>query len=135
MSSRQLVIKTVEVAEQKKAHQVIVLNLKKTSTITDYFVICSGNSSAHMKAIAQGLEKRLSENDMVLVNPKHFRDERWILLDFGSIVVHIFSEEARKYYQLERLWIDAQRESFSRVIQAGLDESKKDNDFTFSRIS
>jgi len=112
-------VKAVEVAEQKKAHQIVVLNLKKTSIITDYFVVCSGNSSIHMRTIAQELEKALSENGIVLLSPKDFHDDRWILLDFGSIVVHVFSEEARKYYQLERLWIDAGRESFSKLVQTG----------------
>jgi len=116
LSSRYVALKAVEVAEEKKAQKVVVLNLKKVSTITDYFIICSGNSSVHMRIIAQELEKRLSENGIALLNPRNFHNDRWILLDFGLIVIHIFSEEAREYYQLERLWVDARRELLPRSV-------------------
>jgi len=69
-----------------------------------------------MKIIAQELEKKLSEVGVVLLNSRKFDNNRWILLDFGFIVIHIFSEEAREYYQLERLWIDAKRELLSGSV-------------------
>jgi len=69
-----------------------------------------------MKIIAQELEKKLSEVGVVLLNSRKFDNNRWILLDFGFIVIHIFSEEAREYYQLERRWIDDKRELLSGSV-------------------
>ena len=116
MSSRSVALKAAEIAQEKKAHKLVVLNLKKVSSMADYFIICHGNSSVHMKIIAQELEKKLSETGVALLNSRKFDNNRWILLDFGFIVIHIFSEEAREYYQLERLWIDAKRELLSESV-------------------
>ena len=116
MNSRSVALKAVEIAEEKKAQKLVVLNLKKISPIADYFIIFHGNSSVHMKIIAQELEKKLSEVGVALLNSRKFDNDRWILLDFGFIVIHIFSEEAREYYQLERLWIDAKRELLSGSV-------------------
>ncbi len=111
-----MALKAAEIAQEKKAHKLVVLNLKKISSMADYFIICHGNSSVHMKIIAQELEKKLSETGVALLNSRKFDNNRWILLDFGFIVIHIFSEEAREYYQLERLWIDAKRELLSGSV-------------------
>jgi ribosome-associated protein len=97
----------IKIVENKKAKDIILLKLKEISTITDYFIICSGESSLHMRSIAQELEEKLGKRGATLLNPKDFMNNRWILLDFGSIVVHIFSQTGREFYQLERLWADA----------------------------
>jgi len=107
--SAQLARDVIRTAEDKKAKDVIVLNLKGISIMSDYFVILSGESSTHMRSIAQALERKLRENKVRLLNPKDFMNDRWILMDFGPIVVHIFSEEGRQFYQLERLWADAKK--------------------------
>jgi len=98
-----------KIAEEKKAKDIVLLNLKEISVITDYFVICTGESFSHMRAIAQEIEKRLKEEGVSLLNSGDFMDSRWILLDFGGVIAHIFSKEARQFYQLERLWADAKR--------------------------
>jgi len=97
------------IAEEKKAKSIVLLNLRGVSIITDYFVICTGESSLHMRTIAQEIQKKLKEQGITLLNPRGFMDSRWILLDFGGVIAHIFSEEGRKFYQLERLWADAER--------------------------
>jgi ribosome-associated protein len=102
-----LIRDTIKIMENKKAKDIVLLKLKKISTITDYFIICSGESSLHMRSIAQELEEKLNKRGVTLLNPKDFMNNRWILLDFGSIVVHIFSQAGREFYQLERLWADA----------------------------
>ncbi len=109
MISEQLARDVIRIAEDKKAKDVLVLNLNGISIMSDYFVILSGESSTHMRSIAQELGRELRENKLRLLNPKDFMNDRWILMDFGLVVVHIFSEEGRQFYQLERLWADARR--------------------------
>ena len=109
MISEQLARDVIRIAEDKKAKDVLVLNLNGISIMSDYFIILSGESSTHMRSIAQGVERKLREEKVRLLNPKDFMNDCWILMDFGLVVVHIFSEEGRQFYQLERLWADAKK--------------------------
>ena len=113
MTSRGLALQAIKIAQDKKAKNVVFLNLKGISIITDYFLICSGDSSVHMQTIAKELKRKMEEKGVPLLNPSDFLNNSWILLDFGSIVVHIFSEETRQFYQLERLWADAVKENLT----------------------
>ena len=105
--SQGLIKDAIKIVENKKAKDIVLLNLKEISVITDYFIICSGESSLHMRSIAQELEEKLSKRGVSLLNPKDFMNNCWILLDFGLMVVHVFSQAGRDFYQLERLWADA----------------------------
>jgi len=107
--SQEIAEEAIKIAEDKKGKEIILLDLKKVSIIADYFIVCSGESSVHMRSIAQEIEKRFKERGIKLFNPHSVRDTCWILLDFGTVVIHIFSEEAREFYQLERLWVDASK--------------------------
>ena len=107
MTSQKLVREAIRIIEGKKAKDVVLLNLKKILAITDYFIMCTGDSSPHMKSIAQALEKELKQKGIKQLNRRHFSNDLWILLDFGSLLVHIFSKSGRDFYQLERLWADA----------------------------
>jgi ribosome-associated protein len=99
----------VEAAQSKKGAGLIVLDLSGMGAFTDYFVICSGFSTPQVQAICGEVEERL---DRIGRSPQH-REGRhssdWALLDFGSFVVHVFSEQARRYYDLERLWRQAKK--------------------------
>lgn len=96
--------------EERKAEQIVKLNLQKIpNTITDYFVICHGNSRSQVEAIAESVEMEVKK--ATGLNPWHkegFENAEWILLDYFDVVVHIFQEEARNYYKLEKLWADAE---------------------------
>lgn len=107
MTSQKLAQNAIAIVEDRKAKDVVLLNLKKIFPIIDYFVICTGDSSLHMKSIAQALEKELEEKGIKQLNRRHFTNNLWILLDFGSLLVHIFSKSGRDFYQLDRLWADA----------------------------
>lgn len=109
MTSQELAQDAIEIVKDKKAKDVVFLNLKRISPMADYFIICSGESSLHMRSIAQALEKKLKEKGTKQLNRKDFINEVWILLDFGSLVVHVFSKTGRDFYQLERLWTDAEK--------------------------
>jgi len=94
-------------AESKKAMDVKILDLRKVTSFTDYFVICSSTSTRQAKAIADEIGKSLKSIGELPVSTEGYDTGEWILLDYGDFIVHVFSEAARSYYDLERLWRDA----------------------------
>ncbi len=108
----------VEAAQDKQASDITVLNLTGASAFADYFVLCSGQSAPQLHAIAEAIEERLDRQGMRLTHREGRPGAEWVLLDYGSIVVHIFSEGARRYYDLERLWRNAERLDVSDPGQA-----------------
>ena len=90
--------------EEKKGINIKVLDIKNLSSIADYFVIVSGNSSAQVKSLADEIEEKMSENGYDTDNQEGRNSMRWILLDYGDIIVHVFHRDEREYYNLERLW-------------------------------
>ncbi|MBO8136745.1 MAG: ribosome silencing factor [Desulfotomaculum sp.] len=95
-------------AEEKKARDIVVLDIGDVSVICDYFVICSGSTNTQVKAIAENVEKKMEECGHQPKRREGMREGNWILLDYGDVVVHIFREEERHFYNLERLWGDAE---------------------------
>jgi len=96
-------------AEEKKAQGVLVLRLSAITEFTDYFVICAGNSTRQTQAIADAV---IEELKLIKTRPLHtegYNNAEWILIDYGAFVVHIFTEESRRFYDLERLWRDAEK--------------------------
>ena len=96
--------KIIKLALDKKAQELVVLDVREQTTITDYFIICTGNSEPQMKAISDNIRKGTSKK------PHHiegYENKNWILLDYFDIVVHVFKKDERDYYELERLWADA----------------------------
>ncbi len=96
-------------AQDKKAIDVLALDMRPFLAIVDYFVIASGTSTVHTRAIAQEVEERLAREGVRPARREGTRDGRWVLLDYGGVVVHIFHEEERDYYNLERYWQAAER--------------------------
>lgn len=93
--------------EDKKANDILVLDVRKTSHFTSFFVICTGTSTPHLKALRVALEDTLKKKEITRYATEGAPESRWILLDYGDIMVHIFQKEARAYYNLERMWGDA----------------------------
>lgn len=105
--------KTVTAMLDKKAANVVVLKLKGVNDITDFMVICSGNSPRQNSAISDEVRKKLrKECKLKAYSVEGERESDWILLDYIDFIVHIFSEEARAKYALEKLWMDAKRYNF-----------------------
>ena len=103
-----LVLEAAEAASDKKAERIVVLDVSEQLVITDFFLICSGNTPRQVRTIADEVERRLAEAHGI----KPFRREgereaRWVLLDYVDFVVHVFHTDDREYYDLERLWADA----------------------------
>ncbi|MGM0841970.1 MAG: ribosome silencing factor [Bacillota bacterium] len=102
-------------ADDKRAEDIVVLDMKGVSLIADYFLICHGNSDKQVQAIARELKDRAEENGYTVKRLEGFDQARWILVDLGDVVAHVFHKEERGYYNLERLWGDA---SFVEVGQS-----------------
>ena len=98
-----------KIAIDKKAKDTIVLELKDLSTIADYFVICSGENPAQIKAVAEAIDDYFSGEKVPTLGKEGLEFGRWVLIDYGDIVINIFNEETRSFYELEKLWIDAPR--------------------------
>lgn len=94
----------VRAAESKKATDIKVLDLTQVTSFTDYFVICTGGNSRQIQAIAEEIGLQLKERGEMPISVEGFSQAEWILADYGDFLVHIFSEKARAYYDLERLW-------------------------------
>ncbi len=98
-----------QLAQDKKATDVVVLQMKELTPITDYFVICSGQSTVHVKTIAEHIEEGLRRHKVKPFGLEGLPLAQWVLLDYIDVVVHVFEEARRQYYQLEKLWLDAPR--------------------------
>jgi ribosome-associated protein len=108
-----LPIEAAAAASAKKAERIVILDVSKQLVITDHFVICSGNTNRQVRTIADEVERHLQEKHRV--KPYRREGERegtWILLDYVDFVVHVFRKEERDYYELERLWSDAEKIPF-----------------------
>jgi ribosome-associated protein len=92
-----------------KALDPIILDLQKITLICDYFVICHGTSPTHIRGMVDHLLTELRKQGIRSAGLEGYQDAEWVLLDFGDVIVHVFSEESRKFYSLEKLWGDAPR--------------------------
>ncbi|WP_236860259.1 ribosome silencing factor [Candidatus Formimonas warabiya] len=107
MTSYDLAMACAASAEDKKGKNIVIMNLQGISIIADYFVVCTGSNAIQVKAISDHTHEKLSLEGLSPLRTEGLRDARWVLMDFGTVVVHIFQEEERLYYNLERLWGDA----------------------------
>ena len=103
------VAKAVKAALDKKASDVVVLDLRNTPAFTDFFVLCSGTSARQVKAIADAVEEALKAARIRPAHTEGYDRGEWILMDYFSFIVHVFSPQMRLFYSLERLWGDAER--------------------------
>jgi ribosome-associated protein len=97
----------VAAAEERKAYDLRVLQLGEVTSFTDYFLICSGTSGRQVQAIADAVQQTMKDERVRPLQIEGYKNGRWVLMDYGDFVVHIFDEETRSFYGLERLWADA----------------------------
>jgi ribosome-associated protein len=107
LETRESAVKAAEVALDKKGIDVTILDLSGLTVIADYFVICSGESTTQVRAIAQSIEEELARSGVKPLGVEGVAHRHWILLDYGDFIVHVFEKETRAYYNLEKLWMDA----------------------------
>mgnify|MGYP000412477123 CR=1 FL=1 len=97
----------VNACNDKKGFDIKILDLKDLTTITDYFVIVSGNSTTQVTAIADEIQKKMDEAGYEIIGREGYGEAKWILLDYGSVVVHVFHKDDREFYNLEKVWADS----------------------------
>lgn len=116
MTELELAREIVKVLDNKKGMDIKLIEITEHSIVSDYFVIVSGTSNTHVKALADEVEYELAQKG---VDPHHIegRATGWILLDYSSVLVHVFTGEAREYYNLERLWQDARTIDISDIVE------------------
>lgn len=108
----------VETCEDRKAENCVALNMQELTPMTDYYVICNGNNERQVQAIARAVKESAEKHDYEVKRTEGFEQGRWILLDLNDVVCHIFHKDERNYYNLDRLWGDAE--------QISLEHSEKD---------
>lgn len=96
----------IEILESKKAVDISVIDISAISVLADFFIICSGTSVTHIKALADEVLEKMKDKGFYTMHKEGFGSARWILLDYGDVVLHIFHEEERQFYNLNRLWSD-----------------------------
>jgi len=116
MESFELASKIVKCADDKKAYDIKLLEIKDLTTLCDYFVICHGTSNPQMRAIFDEIDEKLEESGVKVLNPGASDNTQWLLMDYGDVIVHIFSEESREFYAIENLWNDAKSIDISELI-------------------
>ncbi|NWL86962.1 MULTISPECIES: ribosome silencing factor [unclassified Paenibacillus] len=107
VSPMELMNAAYKAVEDKKAMNIVVLDLKEVSLIADYFIICHGNSDTQVQAIATEVRKRAQDLGANIRGIEGIDSARWVLMDLGDVVVHVFHRDEREYYNIERLWSDA----------------------------
>lgn len=110
MTTKQLAKTAIEALLDRKAAEIVLLRVTKQTTLADYYIICTGTSNTQLRAIADAVDESMSKQ--YGLEPKSiegYRSASWILLDYGSVIVHAFKSDTRQFYDLERLWADAQK--------------------------
>ena len=105
-TSKELAELIAKLLSDKKGNDIIMLDIEHLTVVSDYFVIASAKSSTQVKAMGEHVEEKLSEMGLEPLRREGFTDARWIILDYGGVVAHIFNDEMRMFYCLERLWED-----------------------------
>jgi len=107
----------VNALDDKKAQDITLLKTTEITILADYFVICTAGSTTQLKALSDEVEKALKDSGETLLRREGHRVSDWVLIDFGSVVVHLFLQEAREFYSLERLWADAEEIDLKTVLK------------------
>lgn len=106
-SPEELLRVAVQAVENKKGEDITILDLRDISIITDFFMICTGRSSTQVKAIVEYIEDKLKEKGIFPLRKEGMSEGKWVLMDYGDVIIHVFQEAERYFYNLERLWGDA----------------------------
>ena len=112
VDSKKLAQKIGDLAADKKAEDILLLNMEGITPVTDYFIVCSATNTTLVQAIADNIEDKLQEEGIEPLHKEGYAEGKWILLDYSGCIAHIFLEEERNFYNLEQLWADAPVEPF-----------------------
>ena len=116
LAPKEIAFAVTKALDEKKGMDIKLLKIDRVSSLADYFLICTGTSNTHVKTLCDFAEYTLTEMGEPMLSREGHRGNSWELLDFGTIVVHVFTDEARKFYDLERLWADAENVDLSGIL-------------------
>ncbi len=116
LTTKEVAYAVTKALDSKKGMNIKLLKIDKVSSLADYFLICTGTSNTHVKTLCDYAEYTLEQLGEPMLGREGHRGNTWELLDFGAIVVHVFTEEARDYYALERLWADAEQIDIKDIV-------------------
>ena len=116
LAPKEIAIAVTKALDEKKGMDIKLLKIDKVSSLADYFLICTGTSNTHVKTLCDYAEYTLEELGETMLGREGHRGNSWELLDYGTIVIHVFTEEAREFYALERLWADAETVDLSDIV-------------------
>ena len=116
LSAKEVALAVTKALDEKKGMDIKLLKIDKVSSLADYFLICTGTVNTHVKTLCDYAEYTMEQLGEPMLGREGHRGNSWELLDFGSVVVHVFTDEARKFYDLERLWADAEQVDLTDII-------------------
>ena len=118
LTAKEVALEVTKALDAKKGMDIKLLKIDKVSSLADYFLICTGTSNTHVRTLCDYAEYTLEQLGEPMLGREGHRGNAWELLDYGSIVVHVFTQEAREFYALERLWADAEEINISDIVIA-----------------
>jgi ribosome-associated protein len=116
LTAKEVAMQVTKALDEKKGMNIKLLKIDKISTLAEYFLICTGTSNTHVKTLCDYAEYAMEQMEEPLVGREGHRGNSWELLDYGAVVIHVFTEEAREFYNLERLWADAESVDLTGVL-------------------
>ena len=116
LKPHEIAIEVTKALDEKKGMDIKLLRIDRVSSLADYFLICTGTSNTHVKTLCDYAEYTLENLGETMLGREGHRGNSWELLDYGTIVIHVFTDEARKFYDLERLWADAEVIDLSGIV-------------------
>ena len=116
LAPKEIAYQVTKALDEKKGMDIKLLKIDRVSSLADYFLICTGTSNTHVKTHCDYAEYTLENLGETMLGREGHRGNTWELLDYGTIVIHVFTDEARKFYDLERLWADAEMVDLSEIV-------------------
>ena len=116
LTAKEVALQVTKALDEKKGMNIKLLKIDQISTLAEYFLICTGTSNTHVKTLCDYAEYAMEQMEEPLIGREGHRGNSWELLDYGAVVIHVFTEEARDFYNLERLWADAEVVDLNSVL-------------------
>ena len=116
LTAKEVAFEVTRALDSKKGMDIKLLRINDVSSLADYFLICTGTSNTHVKTLCDYAEFAMDQMGEPILGREGHRGNSWELLDYGSVVIHVFTDEARKFYDLERLWADAEQVDLSSIV-------------------
>ena len=117
MTPKEVAAIAAKALDNRKGVDISLLEITDVTTLADYFLICTGTSNTHVKSLCDAVEEALDQAGEPAIRREGHRSGTWVLLDYGCLVVHVFTEETRQFYDLERLWSDAKKVDLESILR------------------